>query len=111
MVFGGPTMEFYDGPHHDDIRSIWSDDFRPKTLGKLRPVITELVRARLDPVLDRLRAGGTVEAVSELTRGIPTAVIAHMLAIEPDMVDQFSAWSDAMGASAEGYTNPGERGA
>jgi len=109
-VFGGPTMEFYDGPHHDDIRSIWSDDFRPKTLGKLRPVITELVRARLNPVLDRLRAGGTVEAVSELTRGIPTAVIAHMLAIEPDMVDQFSAWSDAMGASAEGYTNPGERG-
>jgi len=109
-VFGGPTMEFYDGPHHDDIRSIWSDDFRPKTLGKLRPVITELVRARLNPVLDRLRAGATVEAVSELTRGIPTAVIAHMLAIEPDMVDQFSAWSDAMGASAEGYTNPGERG-
>jgi cytochrome P450 len=70
-VFGGPTMEFYDGPHHDDIRSIWSDDFRPKTLGKLRPVITELVRARLNPVLDRLRAGATVEAVSELTRGIP----------------------------------------
>jgi cytochrome P450 len=109
-VFGGPTMEFYDGPHHDDIRAIWSDDFRPKTLGKLRPVIAELVRARLDPVVDRLRGGETVEAVSELTRGIPTAVIAHMLGIESDMVDQFSAWSDAMGASAEGYTNPGERG-
>ena len=26
------------------------------------------------------------------------------------MVDQFSAWSDAMGASAEGYSSPGERG-
>ena len=109
-VFGGPTMEFYDGPHHDDIRAIWSDDFRPRTLGKLRPIISDLVRGRLDPVLDRLRAGETVEAVSELTRGIPTAVIAHMLGIGPDMVDRFSAWSDAMGASAEGYTNPGERG-
>jgi cytochrome P450 len=51
-----------------------------------------------------------VEIVSELTRGIPTEVIARMLGIESAMVDQFSAWSDAMGASAEGYTNPGERG-
>lgn len=109
-VFGGPTMEFYDGPHHDDMRAIWSDDFRPRALGALRPVITAIVRERLEPVLDRLRAGETVEAVTALTRGIPTAVIAHMLAIEPHMVDQFSAWSDAMGASAEGYANPGPRG-
>ncbi|WP_319450525.1 MULTISPECIES: cytochrome P450 [unclassified Mycobacterium] len=109
-VFGGPTMEFYDGPHHDDMRAIWSDDFRPKALAGLRPVIAGLVRERLAPVVDRLLAGEQVEAVAELTRGIPTAVIAHMLGIEPDMVDQFAAWSDAMGASAEGYTNPGERG-
>jgi cytochrome P450 len=109
-VFGGPTMEFYDGPHHDDMRAIWSDDFRPKALAGLRPVIEGLVRERLVPVVDRLLEGEQVEAVSELTRGIPTAVIAHMLGIEPDMVDQFAAWSDAMGASAEGYTNPGERG-
>lgn len=110
-VFGGPTMEFYDGRHHDDMRSIWSDDFRPRTLAALRPVIADVVRRRLAPVVDRLAAGETVEVVSELTRGIPTEVIAHMLGIEPDMVDRFSAWSDAMGASAEGYTNPGERGA
>ncbi|MEV0669621.1 cytochrome P450 [Mycobacterium sp. NPDC050441] len=110
-VFGGPTMEFYDGPHHDQIRSIWSGDFRPRTLARLRPVITEIVRARLEPVAARLRDGETVEVVSELTRGIPTEVIAHMLGVEPEMVDQFTAWSDAMGASAEGYSMPGEHGA
>lgn len=110
-VFGGPTMEFYDGRHHDDIRNIWSDDFRPRTLAALRPMIADVVRRRLTPVLDRLAAGEAVEVVTELTRGIPTEVIAHMLGIEPDMVDRFSAWSDAMGGSAEGYTNPGERGA
>ena len=109
-VFGGPTMEFYDGPHHDRIRAIWSNDFKPRALGRLRSVITDIVRHRLGPVVDRLRAGETVEAVAELTRGIPTAVIAHMLGIEPDVEQRFSAWSDAMGASAEGYTNPGERG-
>lgn len=110
-VFGGPTMEFYDGPHHDRIRSIWSGDFKPRTLARLRPVITGIVRARLEPVAARLRDGETVEVVSELTRGIPTEVIAHMLGVEPEMVDQFTAWSDAMGASAEGYSMPGAHGA
>ncbi|PEG60905.1 cytochrome P450 [Mycolicibacterium boenickei] len=110
-VFGGPTMEFYDGPHHDQIRSIWSGDFRPRTLARLRPVITDIVRARLEPVDARLRDGETVEIVSELTRGIPTEVIAHMLGVEPEMVDQFTSWSDAMGASAEGYSMPGAHGA
>ncbi|MFV8052767.1 cytochrome P450 [Mycobacterium sp. 48b] len=110
-VFGGPTMEFYDGPHHDRIRSIWSGDFRPRTLAALRPVITGIVRARLEPVAARLRDGESVEVVSELTRGIPTEVIAHMLGVEQEMVGQFTAWSDAMGASAEGYSMPGEHGA
>lgn len=110
-VFGGPTMEFYDGPHHDRIRSIWSSDFRPRTLARLRPVITDIVRSRILPVAARLRDGETVEVVSELTRGIPTEVIAHMLGVEPEMVGQFTAWSDAMGASAEGYSMPGEHGA
>jgi cytochrome P450 len=109
-VFGGPTMEFYDGPHHDQMRSIWSDGFRPKTLSALRPMITDVVRRRLAPVLTRLRDGESVEAISELTRGIPTEVIARMLGVQPAMVGQFSAWSDAMGAAAEGYSSPGEHG-
>jgi cytochrome P450 len=110
-LFGGPTMEFYDSPHHDGIRGVWSNDFRARTLSALRPTITDIVRRRLAPVRERLRAGRTVELVSELTRGIPTQVIADMLGVESDMVDQFTEWSDAIGASAEGYTSPGERGA
>jgi cytochrome P450 len=74
-------------------------------------MIADVVRRRLDPVLTRLAGGETVEVVTELTRGIPTEVIARMLGIESSMVGRFSQWSDAMGASAEGYTNPGERGA
>ncbi|WP_406813408.1 cytochrome P450 [Mycobacterium sp. M23085] len=110
-VFGGPTMEFYDGAHHDKIRAIWSNDFRPRTLAGLRSVIGEIIRRRLAPIADRLRSGETVEVVSQLTRAIPTEVIAHMLAVDAEMVAQFSAWSDAMGASAEGYSSPGGRGA
>jgi cytochrome P450 len=70
-VFGGPTMEFYDGRHHDKIRAIWSDDFRPRTLAALRGVITEIIRRRLAPVVERLRSGETVEVVSEFGSGDP----------------------------------------
>lgn len=110
-VFGGPTMEFYDGEHHDRMRAIWSDDFRPKTLAALRPMITDVVRTRLRPALEKLRDGESIEAIAELTRGIPTEVIARMLGVQADMVGRFSAWSDAMGAAAEGYSSPGEHGA
>lgn len=109
-VFGGPTMEFYDGPHHDRIRAIWSDAFRPRSLAALRDVVAGVVRQRLYPVVQRMRAGERVEVVGDLTRAIPTEVVAYLLGIEPDMVAQFTSWSDAMGASAEGYTSPGARG-
>lgn len=62
-LFGGPTMEFYDSPHHDGIRGVWSNDFRARTLAALRPTITDIVRRRLAPVRERLRAGRTVELV------------------------------------------------
>ncbi|MBW0018059.1 MAG: cytochrome P450 [Mycobacterium sp.] len=109
-LFGGPTMEFYDSPHHDGIRSIWSHDFRPRALESWRPLITEMVRKQVDPAAERLRQGGRVELVSEVTRAIPTLVIARMIGVDDAMVDRFSAWSDAIGASAQGYTSPGEHG-
>ncbi len=65
---------------------------------------------QLDPFVDRLRSGETVEAVAELTRSIPTLVIANMLGIDTAMFAQFSAWSDAMGATTEGALDPTERG-
>ncbi len=108
--FGGPTMETIDDPQrHDAIRGIWARDFWRGSLERQRPLVEDVVAGQLLPFVERVRAGETVDAVADLARGIPTLVIADMLGIETSMFKQFSAWSDAMGAIAEGALDP-ERG-
>ena len=77
-------------------------EYRPPTDGFADEDLAELLRAfaRVDPFAERLRSGEVLDAIPHMTRGIPTLIIAHMLGIEPDMFEQFSDWSDAIGASA-----------
>jgi cytochrome P450 len=109
--FGGTTMETIDEPErHNAMRGIWAADFQRGNLEGQRALVVRVVVDQLDPFVDRLRAGETVDAVAELTRNIPTLVIANMLGIETAMFAQFSAWSDAMGAMTEGALDSTERG-
>jgi cytochrome P450 len=109
--FGGPTMETIDErERHDAIRGIWAEDFQRGSLESQRPLIEQVVAQQLDPFVERVRSGETVDAVADLTRSIPTLVIAHMLGIETNMFKQFSAWSDAMGGIAEGALDTSDRG-
>ncbi len=109
--FGGPTMETIDDKErHDAIRGIWAKDFRREELESRRPLVEQVVAERLDPYVERLRDGEVLDAVSLMTRSIPTLVIAHMLGIETEMFEQFSAWSDAMGGMAEGSLDPTDAG-
>lgn len=110
--FGAPTMETVEEPErHQAIRGIWAPDFQPDRLrAERRELIDKVVAERLDPFVERLRSGETLDAVAEMTRSIPTLVIAHMLGIETAMFEQFSDWSDAMGAVPEGHLDPTPRG-
>jgi cytochrome P450 len=109
--FGGTTMETIDEPaRHNAMRGIWAEDFQRGNLESRRELVERVVADQLDPFVERLRSGETVEAVAELTRSIPTLVIANMLGINTEMFAQFSAWSDAMGATTEGALDPTEKG-
>lgn len=109
--FGGTTMETIDEPErHNAMRGIWAADFQRGNLEGRRELVEQVVADRLDPFVDRLRSGETVDAVAELTRSIPTLVIAHMLGIDTEMFAQFSAWSDAMGTTTEGALDPTQKG-
>jgi cytochrome P450 len=109
--FGGTTMETIDEPErHNLMRGIWAGDFQRGSLESQRELVEGVVVAQLDPFVERLRSGETVDAVADLTRSIPTLVIASMLGIETAMFEQFSTWSDAMGAIPEGALDPTERG-
>jgi cytochrome P450 len=108
--FGGITMMFLDTPRHDQMRGVWSQDFQRASLEDRRRLVEEVVMGRVDPFIDRVLSGEIVDAIPNMTRGIPTLVIAHMLGIQTDMFEQFSAWSDAMGASTEASFDPSPRG-
>jgi cytochrome P450 len=109
--FGGPTMETIDDrERHDAIRGIWAEDFQRGNLENQRPLVERVVAQQLDPFVERLRSGEVVDAVTAMTRNIPTLVIAGMLGIETAMFQQFSGWSDAMGAIAEGALDTSDRG-
>ncbi|SEO49662.1 cytochrome P450 [Trujillonella endophytica] len=114
-IFGGLTMMAIDTPRHHRMRDVWAPDFRRDTLAeRRRELVTRIVAARVGPFAERLRAGEVLDAVGSLTRAIPTLVIAEMLGVEPEMVDRFSAWSDAIGASAAANVpdpTPGQRAA
>ncbi|TWG98567.1 cytochrome P450 [Nocardioides sp. J9] len=110
-LFGGATMECMEKERHDPVRSIWAEAFRRQDLEKQRDMITEVITSRLEPFVEKVRSGATVDAVAEMTRGIPTLVIAHMLGIPPADYEQFGAWSDAMAAVPEGEADRSPRGA
>jgi cytochrome P450 len=110
-IFGGITMEALDSPRHDEMRGVWAEAFQRHTLEAQRELVTGVVAARMDPFVERVRSGEVVDAIPNMTRGIPTLVIANMLGIETDMFQQFSAWSDAMGSITSGYVDPSPRGA
>ena len=109
-LFGGLTMEAMDQPRHDQVRGVWSRDFQRPTVEAQRELITEVIDSQLESFLERVRSGETVDAVSAMTRGIPTIVIAKMLGIPDADYRQFSAWSDAMGGIPEGSTDLSPRG-
>jgi cytochrome P450 len=109
-VFGGPVFETMDGPRHDEIRGVWARDFQRDRLERHRPLIGRIVDEALDAFIPRLLDGETVDAVARLTRSIPTRVIAALLGIDDADEEQFSAWSDAMGAVAGAFFDPSDRG-
>ncbi len=110
-LFGGIVFEAIDTPRHDEIRAVWAHEFRRDTLQeKWSETITEVVDARLDGFLERVESGETVDAVANLTRGIPTVMMAHLMAIPKDDYEDFAEWSDAMGTILEGMADPSPRG-
>lgn len=109
-AFGGITMEALDTPRHHEMRGVWAPDFTRAGLESRRSLVEAMVAARVDPFVERIRAGEVLDAIPDMTRGIPTLVIAHMLGIEPEMFEQFSDWSDAIGASVEGALDRSPRG-
>lgn len=91
-----------DKARHNALRLMWSDAFRPASVAGLAQVVRGIADRMLDPLVERLAAGETVDLVEGLCRHLPAYVIAHLLGIPREMQDMLIAWSDKMAAATAG---------
>jgi cytochrome P450 len=92
-----------DRERHDGLRLIWAEIFRRQGLERLKPTIVRIVEDLLAPLEARVRAGEAVDMIGALCRPLPTLVIAKMMGVPDDRLDDVVRWSDAMAAGGSAY--------
>jgi len=95
-----PMMIATDPPDHGRLRRLVNRGFTPRRIGALEPRIREIANQCLDKAIK----GGELELVRGFSIPLPVTVIAELLGVEPDRVDQFKAWSDAFVIGLSGAT-------
>ena len=94
-----------DPPRHTRFRRLVNKAFTARRIAELEPWIKTVS----DQLLDRIVAGGTVDAVDAFTMPLPVQVIARMLGIPGEDQPAFKRWSDSLVAFNGGDLTPSER--
>ncbi len=89
-----PVLLFTDPPLHKRQRQLVSAAFSPKRIKQLEPEVRRLV----DELIDGFIADGKVDLVPQFAIPLPMTVIATMLGVPPENMDQFKRWSNAFTA-------------
>ena len=95
-----PPMVMQDPPVHTQFRKLVSRGFTPRQVEAVEPKVREFVVERLE----RLRADGGGDIVTELFKPLPSMVVAHYLGVPQEDWAQFDGWTQAIVAAntAEG---------
>jgi cytochrome P450 len=86
-----------DPPRHTRLRSALSPAFSPRSVEHLQDRIESLVAELLDRVADQ----GHFDVIADLAYPLPATIIAELLGVPLDDLDQFKHWSDDI---AESFT-------
>lgn len=86
----GATMIVKDPPDHTRLRKLVSKAFSPRMVEQLAPHIQDVVNTLLDAVI----AKGSFDLVQDLALPLPMTIIAEMLGVEPERLEDFKRWSD-----------------
>jgi cytochrome P450 len=84
------NMLFQDAPEHTRLRKLVSQAFTPRRLEQLRATITDITQG----LLTGLGPGDTVDIIETLAFPLPSRVIASMLGLPWDDLDQLKRWTD-----------------
>ena len=87
----GDMLVGVDPPRHTFLRKIASYAFTPKVIALLEQHVADLAVAQVD----RIEPGVEVDFVDTVAARVPMRVIAEMLGVSTDLLDDFRRWSDA----------------
>ena len=79
----------FDPPHHRQLRGLVSKAFTPRSIEELTPRLIQIT----DELLERARASGKMNVVSDFTDLLPARVIAEMLGLPPSDQERLRHWS------------------
>jgi len=106
-----PPFVMQDPPVHTEFRKLVSRGFTPRQVEAVEPKVREFVIERIE----RLRAQGGGDIVTELFKPLPSMVVAHYLGVPEEDRDQFDTWTDAIvaantasGSLSEGLASVGD---
>ncbi|RVW05481.1 cytochrome P450 [Rhodococcus xishaensis] len=90
-----PPLVMLDPPVHTQFRRLVARGFTPRQVETVEPEVRRFVVERLE----RLRAAGEGDIVTELFKPLPSMVVAHYLGVPPEDRGQFDGWTEAIVAA------------
>jgi cytochrome P450 len=87
-----PTMLHLDDPGHKRIRALVTQAFNQRSVDAFRPRIREVARELLDALTRR----DSFDVIAEYAALLPIIAIAEMLGVDPNDMEQFKQWSEAL---------------
>lgn len=90
-----PPMVMQDPPVHTEFRKLVSRGFTPRQVEAVEPKVRRFVVERIE----RIRANGGGDIVTELFKPLPSMVVAHYLGVPDADRDQFDGWTEAIVAA------------
>lgn len=91
-----PPMVMQDPPVHTEFRKLVSRGFTPRQVEAIEPKVREFVIERIE----KIRARGDGDIVTELFKPLPSMVVAHYLGVPEEDWVQFDGWTQAIVAAS-----------
>jgi cytochrome P450 len=90
----GNSMLNTDPPEATRLRRMLEEPFRRRSLAALEPRVTQVVDGCLEPFLEKLHSGASIDFVDQFVRSIPTIVICEMMGVPKSLQEQVQTWTD-----------------
>lgn len=98
---------FMDPPRHTQMRALMNRAFTTSALAALEPKIAALVDQLIDDMLEK---GDEADFISDFAYPLPATVIAMIIGVPPEDIDQIKAWSDDLATFVgSALETPGKR--